>query len=69
MTTLREGVDEVEVKIECRRSLHGHALKARRSGWSAADWEDWVERRAAGLVTLIGQKEVDHLVRLVWRLP
>jgi len=60
--------DPFVLKAECRRSLHRHAIDARATGWSAAEWEEWSDRFAVVLVKTIGQRERDAIVKMVWRL-
>lgn len=60
--------EEAMLKVECRRSLYEHARDARRRGWSAAEWEEWAEEHGSALVAKLGRKEVDAIVRHIWRL-
>lgn len=60
--------DDLEIKIESRRSLHAHARGAKRKLWSAGEWEGWAREHATGLIDVIGEREFDMLVRVVWKL-
>jgi hypothetical protein len=58
----------IALRVECRRSLHHHAVDARENGWSAIEWEEWSTEFASELVATVGEKEMDCLVRFVWGL-
>lgn len=58
----------LKIKIESRRSLHAHALKSRKRGQSAAEWEAWAQEHATELMRAIGPREFRALVHMVWKL-
>lgn len=68
-TEVKDSFNELELKIECRRSLYEHAVDSRRRrGWSAAEWEEWTRDFGAALVEVIGDHELECIVKVVWKL-
>lgn len=57
-----------------RERLHVHARMSREAGWSAAEWEERVQRERRQDVKEIGalskqpsaEKQLEAIVRLVW---
>ncbi len=53
---------------KCRQALYEDARVHRKRKWSALEWEERALSAHSDMVSVIGLKELDIIMRMAWRL-